>query len=71
MKKSDILLHVYHTLLISKTVSKHDVMAKFGISSLRFARYLSDIRSYFVREGLPYQIVYERKVDRYYLLKIR
>lgn len=71
MKKSDILLHIYHCLLVNKNVSKQEIMKKFSISGLRFARYLADIRSFLVKEGLSYQIIYERKVDRYYLVRNR
>lgn len=70
MKKSEVLLHMYHCLLVNKSISKHDVMDKFGISSLRFARYLADIRAFLVKEGLSYQLIYERKVDRYILARI-
>lgn len=69
MKKSDVLLHMYHCLLVNKSLSKQEVIKRFNISSLRFARYLADIRAFLVKESLAYQVIYERKVDRYYLIR--
>lgn len=71
MKKSEVILHLYHCLLVNKSISKKEVLDEFGISSLRFARYLADIRSFLVNERLSYQLIYERKVDRYCLVRLR
>lgn len=71
MKKSEVILHMYHNLLVNKSICKKDIIDKFGVSSLRFARYLADIRAFLVKEGLSYQLIYERKVDRYYLVRLR
>ena len=71
MKKSEVILHMYHCLLVNNSICKKEVLDKFGISSLRFARYLADIRSFLVKEQLSYQLIYERKVDRYYLVRLR
>lgn len=71
MKKSEIILHIYHHLLLDKNVSKEETMKEFDISSLKFARYISDIRSFLVNEKIGYQLAYERKIDRYCLIRIR
>jgi hypothetical protein len=71
MKKSEVILHIYHRLLVNKSIYKKEITDKFDLSGLRFARYIAEIRSFLVKENLSYQLIYERKTDKYSLVRIR
>lgn len=68
MKKTDVILDILYTLLTTKKLKKGDIISKYQISSITFARYIADVRGFFAENAPKYVVIYN-KDKRYYALK--
>ena len=69
MKKSEIVLFMFYHLLQFNELTKSDVMEEFKITTLTFARYLSDIRCFLIEKVPELEVVYDKVTDKYLLKK--
>ncbi len=67
MNKSENVLLIFYKFLSEKKLTKEEVMKECSISSLTFARYLSDIRDFLEKNLNCYQVIYDKKQDIYFL----
>lgn len=67
--KSQSTLFIYKKLLEEGQVKKSDVLSILSISDLTFRRYIQEIRAYLVNFNEPYELVYSKGNDTYYLKK--
>lgn len=67
VNKTQALLYIFETLLNKRKITKNDVLNQITISDLTFRRYIQELRAYLLNFNEPYEIVYNRKNDEYYL----
>lgn len=67
VNKTQALLYTFETLLNKRKITKNDVLNQITISDLTFRRYIQELRAYLLNFNEPYEIVYNRKNDEYYL----
>lgn len=67
VNKTQALLYIFETLLSKRKITKNDVLNQITISDLTFRRYIQELRAYLLNFNEPYEIVYNRKNDEYYL----
>lgn len=67
VNKTQALLYIFETLLNKRKITKNDVLNQINISDLTFRRYIQELRAYLLNFNEPYEIVYNRKNDEYYL----
>lgn len=67
VNKTQALLYIFETLLNKRKITKNDVLNQITISDLTFRRYIQELRTYLLNFNEPYEIVYNRKNDEYYL----
>jgi hypothetical protein len=70
MKKTEAVLVLYDKLRNEGSLSKEGFMAELGINTLKFFRYVSELRCY-LAECRPYEeIVYRKKENLYSIVAI-
>lgn len=67
VNKTQALLYIFETLLSKRKITKNDVLNQITISDLTFRRYIQELRAYLLNFNEPYEIIYNRKNDEYYL----
>lgn len=67
VNKTQALLYIFETLLNKRKITKNDVLNQITISDLTFRRYIQELRAYLLNFNEPYEIIYNRKNDEYYL----
>lgn len=67
VNKTQALLYIFETLLSKRKITKNDVLNQITISDLTFRRHIQELRAYLLNFNEPYEIVYNRKNDEYYL----
>lgn len=65
--KSQSTLFIYKKLLEEGQVKKSDVLSILSISDLTFRRYIQEIRAYLINFNEPYELVYIKSKDAYFL----
>lgn len=65
--KSQAIVFIYEQLLKNKTISKEDIQNVISISDVTFRRYIQELRAYLVNFNKDYEIVFEKKYDKYLL----
>ena len=68
MRKSEILLFLFHQLHTGKPVSRAAFCSDTHISERSFYRYLNDIRNFIVEFGLPKEL--REEGGNYYLADV-
>ena len=68
--KAQCLLYIFNMLKDNGYIKKEDVLNNLEISELTFWRYIQEIKAFICNFNYPYEIVYERKEDAYFLRKI-
>ena len=67
VNKTQALLYIFETLLNKRKITKNNVLNQITISDLTFRRYIQELRAYLLNFNEPYEIIYNRKNDEYYL----
>lgn len=68
MTKYETVLLMFYTLYTERVLTKEEIMEKCDITSLTFARYLGNIRSFLKKEMPGVEIVFEKKYKDYRLI---
>ena len=69
VSKSQAILYIFNALLDKGYITKSEIMSELEISELVFWRDIQEIKAFFCNFGLYYDIVYERKSQRYVLVR--
>lgn len=69
VSKSQAILYIFNALLDKGYITKSEIISELEISELVFWRDIQEIKAFFCNFGLYYDIVYERKSQRYVLVK--
>ena len=67
VNKTQALLYIFETFLNKRKITKNNVLNQITISDLTFRRYIQELRAYLLNFNEPYEIIYNRKNDEYYL----
>lgn len=67
--KSQALLYIFVTLLEKGYITKDDILSNLEITELQFWRYIQEIKAYLYNFDTGYELSYDRKKERYVLLK--
>ena len=70
VNKSQAMIYVFKMLYEDKRIIRKDIMNDLEINELTFRRYIQEIRSYLVNFDEPYELVYSKYEDTYFLRKI-
>lgn len=65
--KTQAIVFIYEQLLKNKTISKEDIQNVISISDVTFRRYIQELRAYLVNFNKDYEIVFEKKYEKYLL----
>lgn len=65
--KGQGLLYIFNMLKNRGYVKKEDIINDLEISELSFWRYIQEIKAFIYNFNLPYELIYDRKNERYYL----
>lgn len=57
-------------LLENRYIRKKDIQGEIFISDLSFRRYIQELRAYLLNFNEPYEIIYIKTEDTYYLKKL-
>lgn len=68
--KGQGLLYIFDMLKNRGYVKKEDIINDLEISELSFWRYIQEIKAFIYNFNLPYELTYDRKNERYYLIDI-
>lgn len=70
VNKSQAMMFILKTLYLEKRISRTNMMQELEINALTFRRYIQEIRSYLVNFNEPYELIYNKFEDVYFLRKI-
>ena len=70
VNKSQAMIYVFKMLYEDERIIRKDIMNDLEINELTFRRYIQEIRSYLVNFDEPYELVYNKYEDTYFLRKI-
>ena len=65
--KGQGLLYIFNMLKNRGYVKKEDIINDLEISELSFWRYIQEIKAFIYNFNLPYELIYDRKNERFYL----
>ena len=65
--KGQGLLYIFNMLKNRGYVKKEDIINDLEISELSFWRYIQEIKAFIYNFNLPYELIYDRKNERYSL----
>lgn len=68
MKKCEAILYMYSELMRHREISKGAMMEKCDIQPMTFSRYISEIRTYFMEHDAYFDVIYDRKNEKYRLI---
>ena len=69
VSKSQAMLYIFNSLLEKGYLTKSEIMSELEISELAFWRDIQEIKAFFYNFNLYYDVVYDRKSQRYLLVK--
>ena len=70
LRKSQSSLYIFQRLLEDGSIKRNEIISILSISDVTFRRYIQEIRAYLVNFNEPYEIIYIKTEDTYYLEKI-
>lgn len=70
LTKTQAVLLMYETFMTKGHLSKADFMERLEANDLKFIRYISELRCYFMNFEVPYEIVYNKKANEYRLISV-
>ena len=68
--KAQCLLYIFNTLKDNGYIKKEEVLNILEITELTFWRYIQEVKAFMYNFNFPYEIVYERNDNVYYLKKV-
>ena len=70
VNKVQAILFIFKELLEKGHINKKNIQNTILISDLSFRRYIQELRAYLINFNEPYEIVYNKQKDSYYLEKV-
>lgn len=68
VNKSQALMHILSVLIQDRYVDKNDIISRLEINDLTYRRYIQEIRAFLINFNQPYEVIYNKREDRYYLI---
>lgn len=69
VNKSQALMHILSVLIKNGYVDKNDIISRLEINDLTYRRYIQEIRAFLINFDQPYELIYNKREDRYELIK--
>jgi predicted transcriptional regulator len=70
VRKVQAVIYIFKTLLERGFIKKSDIQRKISLQDVAFRRYIQELRAYLVNFNEPYEIVYVKSKDAYFLRNI-
>ena len=70
VRKVQAVIYIFKTLLERGFMKKNDIQRKISLQDVAFRRYIQELRAYLVNFNEPYEIVYVKSKDAYFLRNI-
>lgn len=70
VRKVQAVIYIFKTLLERSFIKKNDIQRKISLQDVAFRRYIQELRAYLVNFNEPYEIVYVKSKDAYFLRNI-
>ena len=70
LPKSQSSLYIFQRLLENGFIKRSEIISILSVSEVTFRRYIQELRAYLVNFNEPYEIVYNKTEDIYYLQKV-
>lgn len=67
VRKVQSLIYIFKSLLNEGSISKTEIKSVIDMNDLAFRRYMQEIRAFLINFNEPYELIYSRAKDRYYL----
>ena len=67
--KGQGLLYIFNILKIRGYVKKEEILDALEITDLSFWRYIQEIKAFIYNFNLPYELIYDRRNERYVLIE--
>ena len=67
VRKVQAVIYIFKTLLERGFIKKGDIQRKISLQDVAFRRYIQELRAYLVNFNEPYEIVYVKSKDVYFL----
>lgn len=61
-------MHILSVLIQDRYVDKNDIISRLEINDLTYRRYIQEIRAFLINFNQPYEVIYNKREDRYYLI---
>ena len=68
VNKSQALMHILSVLIQDRYVDKNDIISRLEINDLTYRRYIQEIRAFLINFNQPYELIYNKREDRYELI---
>ena len=70
VRKVQAVIYIFKTLLERGSIRKKDIQRVISIQDVAFRRYIQEIRAYLVNFNEPYELVYIKSKDAYFLKRL-
>lgn len=70
VRKVQAIIFIFETLLKNKRITKKEIQAEIEIEDVTFRRYIQELRAYLFNFNKPYELVYIKSEDAYFLKNI-
>lgn len=70
VRKVQAVIFIFKTLLEKGYIKKKEIQSIISLQDVAFRRYIQELRAYLVNFNEPYELVYVKSEDIYYLRKI-
>lgn len=70
VNKVQAIIYMFSLLQKSKKITKDEILQMISLSDVSFRRYIQEIRAYLINFNEPYELVYLKKDDAYFLKEI-
>ena len=67
--KGQGLLYIFNILKNRGYVKKEEILNALEITDLSFWRYIQEIKAFIYNFNLPYELIYDRRSERYILIE--
>lgn len=67
--KGQGLLYIFNILKNRGYVKKEEILNALEITDLSFWRYIQEIKAFIYNFNLPYELIYDRRSERYVLIE--
>lgn len=71
MKKCDVILSIFYSLITNKKIKKMDVIEEYKLTSITFARYIAEIRDFLAERAPHLELIYNKSKSIYILKEIK